>query len=154
MLESKSLTVSTSMENETIDYYQKFGWSLLSSQEIYNKNSVDLGDSVETTTVNYVKLVFQRDTSIPNYKRIKELEQTYDNLLNEEPRSTLIPFMVHLIIGCILLFTLVIPGVVYFIIIGKKRSDYKKEFNSRYAAYSEKFEIESKKIFDELESLV
>ena len=146
MLESKSLTVSTSMENETIDYYQKFGWSLLSSQEIYNKNSVDLGDSV--------KLVFQRDTSIPNYKRIKELEQAYDNLLNEEPRSTLIPFMVHLIIGCILLFTLVIPGVVYFIIIGKKRSDYKKEFNSRYAAYSEKFEIESKKIFDELESLV
>lgn len=61
-LESTSLSVLPNDEQEAIDTYQKFGWELKSSQEIFNKDSHNerRGDSVYnvTETTNYVKLVF------------------------------------------------------------------------------------------------
>ncbi len=58
---------------------QAFGWTLLSSQEIYNRRQEFTGttwvpwgatDNYETKTTHYLKLVFQRDTNIQNYKKI------------------------------------------------------------------------------------
>jgi len=85
-LENKSITVPPSAEQEAIDKYQLFGWVLMSSQEVFNKNTRNetrknmMGDDElwnVTETVNYVKLLFQRDMEIENYKKIKELEEKY-----------------------------------------------------------------------------
>lgn len=88
-LESKSLSVSPSMEHEAIETYQKFGWELKSSQEIFNKDShqEQHGDSIYsvTETTNYVKLVFQRDKDMPYYNEVCEIEDKYFNLLNHKP---------------------------------------------------------------------
>ena len=80
-LESKSIVASPDKEQEAIEKHQMFGWSLLSSQEVLSKDShlENRGDDLwsVTTTTNYVKLVFQRDTGIENLAAIKEVEKEY-----------------------------------------------------------------------------
>lgn len=133
MIESKSLTVPPSLENSTIDLWQNFGWELKSTQEIFNRNTVDLGDSTETTTTNYIKLAFQRDTSIPNYARIKELEAEYHAILDSEPSDLSKAFEIKtiLIIGVILLFLFAVPGVIFLIFMFKKKKSGKKNVYRR-----------------------
>lgn len=156
MIESKSLTVPPSLENSTIDLWQTFGWELKSTQEIFNRNTVDLGDSTETTTTNYIKLAFQRDTSIPNYARIKELEAEYHAILDSEPSDLSKAFEIKtiLIIGVILLFLFAVPGVIFLIFMFKKRNQTKKMYIEEYNAWSEKMNTEGKQILDEATSLL
>jgi hypothetical protein len=84
MKETKSFNVSPYEENDEIRIRSDFGWEFQSSQEIFNKDSglERRGDTIYsvTTTTNYVKLVFQRDTDIPNLSEIKKLEQEFDSL--------------------------------------------------------------------------
>ena len=79
--ETKSLTVSPSEEQNTIELYQSFGWELKSSQEIFNKDSHlesrSDGTYNVTTTTNYVKLVFSREKTIPHYDELVKLENDY-----------------------------------------------------------------------------
>ena len=105
-LESTSLSVSPSKEQEAIETYQKFGWELKSSQEIFNKDSHNevRGDSLYsvTETTNYVKLVFQRDKDMPYYNEICEIEKKFFEALNREPSYSYskAPFFIILIIFC------------------------------------------------------
>ncbi len=79
--ETKSLSVAPSAEASTIEIYQIFGWELMSSQEIYNKDShlEDRGGDTYsvTETTHYIKLVFSRDTNMDNYYELTDLERKY-----------------------------------------------------------------------------
>jgi len=127
MKETKSIQIHPSEENFQIDLWGKFGWEVKSSQEIFNRDSRDLGDKVETVTTNYVKLVFSRETTMPNYQKIKSLENEYDQkanrlqvLKNDEPT-------VNIIITVVLLFIYIIPGVIYLVVKSNKKKKYKEE---------------------------
>lgn len=121
-LESKSMTVAPSREQSTIDTYQKFGWSLVSSQEIFNKDSHLERDSRNnlnsvTETTNYVKLVFQRDTDMPNYAQIRDLNNSFDreyayyeSLSCSNPGKALIVLgIIFLIVGVICIIANAVP---------------------------------------------
>lgn len=79
--ESKSISVAPAQEQDVIAKHEMFGWQLLSSNEVYNQDShlEQRGDEIwnVTNTTNYVKLVFQRDTEIPNIEKIRSLEKEY-----------------------------------------------------------------------------
>ena len=79
--ETKSLSVIPSDEQRTIDEMQAFGWELMSSQEVSTKDShlEQHGNTLYSVTEseNYVKLVFSRDTSIPNYAELDALYRQY-----------------------------------------------------------------------------
>lgn len=89
--EIKTLEIKNSEEDSTIRFWAQFGWSLKSSQRIYNKDShlEKRGDEVYsvTETVDYTKLVFERDKAHPNYKQIVELETEYFAILNGLPKE-------------------------------------------------------------------
>ncbi|MFI3164586.1 MAG: hypothetical protein R3Y65_09150 [Bacillota bacterium] len=131
MKESKSITLyETHKENEVSIFWSKLGWELINSQEIFNKNSVDLGDSVRTTTTNYVKLTFKRDTEMKDYQKYKALEDKYlsaetalENAKLTESRNT--PKLNVVILGILTLFW-VIPGIIYFVMYKKKVAKYKE----------------------------
>ena len=82
--ETKSISVHPDDEQETIDLYQTFGWKLQSSQEIFNQDTYykSSGDRIDrvTNTTNYVKLVFARETTMPNYSKLSALENEYNNV--------------------------------------------------------------------------
>lgn len=82
MKETKSVSVDPRHEQTQIDLWADFGWTLLSSQEIFSREShlEGEGDNINsvTTTTNYVKLVFQRDTEMKNYKEIRQIEKEFD----------------------------------------------------------------------------
>ena len=145
MIESKSLTIQPSVENSVIDLWQNFGWVLKSTQEINSKESHIEGRFGQihtvTTSENYVKLAFQRDTNMPNYSRIKELENDYSNLLAEEPIYSKLNLLEHLI--CLL----PIIGHIYIY----KR---KKMFQAKYNLWSEKMNREGPRILTEARSLL
>lgn len=92
-MEIKTLDVANSEENETIEFWSQFGWVLKSSQRVYNQDShlENRGGSTYsvTNTVDFTKLVFERDKNGPNYERIAELERMYfyynDMLPNKKP---------------------------------------------------------------------
>lgn len=80
--EIKTLTVKPNEDAQTIQNLQCFGWKLLSSQEVYNKDSHlevwGKNTYSVTQTMHYVKLTFERDSSkIANYSQIRRIEEAY-----------------------------------------------------------------------------
>lgn len=90
-LETKSISVNPDAEQSTIELWDKFGWSLISSQEIFNRDShlERDGDRIVnvTETTNYVKLVFQRDKDMPYYNEVTDLERNFHALVKQEPKE-------------------------------------------------------------------
>ncbi len=80
-MEIKTLEVANSDEVSTINFWQQFGWTLKSSQRVFNKNShlEQRGNDTYsvTETVDFTKLVFERDKNGPNYAQIAALENRY-----------------------------------------------------------------------------
>jgi hypothetical protein len=93
--ESKSIQVHPNDEQSMIEFMQKFGWNLLSTQEIKTKDShlEQRGDSIYSVTESehYVKLAFSRDLDMPHLKEIKEIENEYLNLPNPPPVPKVFP---------------------------------------------------------------
>ncbi len=89
MIESTSAKVHPNEEIDMIRTYEQFGWVLKSNQEIRSENShiENSGGSLYSVTekTHYINLMFQRDTSIPNYKQLTELEEKYWSIINSEP---------------------------------------------------------------------
>jgi hypothetical protein len=83
-LEYKTVEVSNEEAPYWIKWMSKFGWSLKSSQRIYNRSSRPVGALTyenltyihsETSVVDFTELLFERKTSMPNYYEICELEK-------------------------------------------------------------------------------
>ena len=81
IMEIKTLEVQNYEEEATIRYWQQFGWNLKSSQRVYSKDSHletrSSGIYSVTETVDFVKLVLERDKSSANYDEIVKLEKEY-----------------------------------------------------------------------------
>lgn len=175
-LESKSLSVSPEMEHEAIETYQKFGWELKSSQEIFNKDSHQelRGDSVYsvTETTNYVKLVFQRDKDMPYYNEVCEIEDKYFDLLNHKPiyyfghGLLILGFLLAIVCGflsiiCILggeidivslLFCAPLTALGVFIIV--RRIKTRNRLNAEYSEHMKTWNNECSMLIAEVENYV
>ena len=102
--EIKTIKVNPAQETQMIRAHQCFGWTLLSNQEVYSKDShLDYGYSV-TETVHYVKLTFERDPmNLRNYQKLKELENAYFSVPGPGKRPGLLG---KIEIGLICIFTI------------------------------------------------
>lgn len=104
MIEYRTERVAPRDENEAIETLAVFGWHPLSSQEIYNESTEVVGVDVKiygdgfvdackkgwtgkdgeinveqrTNITNYVAIKFARDTEMPMYEELKELNEQYD----------------------------------------------------------------------------
>lgn len=86
-LETRIEEVENDAEEEMLTQYMSiFGWKLKSSQLIFNRTSTPVGAisyenltyiQSKTDTVDFRRLVFERDTRIPHYKKILELEEEF-----------------------------------------------------------------------------
>lgn len=150
--ETRSIQVAPSEEQSTIELYQLFGWELKSSQEIFNQSShlERDGDSINqvTTTTNYVKLVFQRDTEMKNYRELADLERQYEGVAFPMKKKTWGWFLLGAAAICasegvianvgggvgMLLGVAAVAGGIALIVFGfMKKSKYKKEYQAAYA---------------------
>lgn len=151
MIETRAEKVSPRQEQSVINLLANFGWTLQSSQEINNTDShlERRGDDIYnvTTKENYVKLVFQRDTNMPNYARLSSLEKNYFSLLAGEPDA---PNGLSIGVAFILLLLYVLPGVIYIAVKIKK----KKEYEAAYAAWKKKMNTQGKSILEEAATLL
>lgn len=115
--ENSSIQVSPSREQEAIEVYQKFGWELVSSQEIFNKDSHNeaRGDSLYsvTETTNYVKLLFRRDKDMPYYNEVCDLENQYYDKINNEPHYSFSKALLYIgiVIAVIGLFVVITGSI-------------------------------------------
>ena len=114
MIEYRTERVDPQNESTVIDILQTFGWVLASSQEIYNESTEVVGVDVKVygddffggfmqgwtgsdgkvnvrqrkNITNYVVLKFERDTDMPNYSELSELNSEFDSKLNVvEPKK-------------------------------------------------------------------
>ncbi len=89
LLETKIIQVNNSPEaiNSSSEERGCFGWSVQNVQVTHSQDSrtytkgLDYvtGDlTVETTTINYATITYQRDKTMSNYERVAELERVYD----------------------------------------------------------------------------
>ena len=74
MIETKSWEVPKIQENEFLETWPYFGWTIKSNSDFKS----DLGNKG-------VKITCTRDTAMPNYKRLKELGETYESVAFREP---------------------------------------------------------------------
>ena len=90
-MEIKTVEVANENEESTIRFFSQFAWNLKSSQRIYNKdthleNRKDGTYSV-TETVDFTKLVFERDKKHPHYAAIVAYETEYLEGLEKLPKN-------------------------------------------------------------------
>ena len=138
MKEHRTERVSPGTENDVIEILAQFGWELVNSQEIYNEHTEV--DGVEVTTygndffggimkgatgsdgkisvkqrqvvTHFVALQFERDTSIPHYKKLKELGDDYERCLScREPKKP-IKRTVVLAIGVVILLISIVLAII------------------------------------------
>lgn len=135
--------------NYTNEEWSRWGWSVLSVQVTHSQNTKTYTDglsdevnnryTVETTTINYATITYQRDKEMPNYGKIARLEQEeasvesrvdeflkdrYAQLKSMEPPEAL-EFhygILHILLTIFLLYCWIIPGVLY---IRSKVREYK-----------------------------
>ncbi len=74
MIETRSWDVPKIQENEFLETWPCFGWTIKSNSDFKS----DLGSKG-------VKVTYTRDTAMPNYKRLKELGETYEKVAFREP---------------------------------------------------------------------
>lgn len=74
MIETKSWDVPKIQENEFLETWPCFGWTVKSNSDFTS----DLGSKG-------VKITCTRDTAMQNYKRLKELGETYERVAFREP---------------------------------------------------------------------
>ena len=109
-IETKSIQVSPDHEQETIEIYEKFGWTCASSQTVESNRSYLERDERDSDVINqvterttYVKLVFKRDRDMENYQEIVKCEQAYQNHLATMPqKSILASIMLKVGVGIVL----------------------------------------------------
>lgn len=90
-MEFKTVEVKNELQQATIEFWTQFGWNLKSSQRIYNKSS-HLEQRASSTysvteTVDFTRLVFERDKNGPNYSQIARLENEWLSLSAKLPAS-------------------------------------------------------------------
>ena len=167
MIETITRKVAPREENETADIMRCFGWRLKSTQEVNSKEShlERQGDTLYsvTTSENYVKLFFERDTSMPNYSKLASLEREYCSILRKKPLFPKVKFwgfaalglFAALVLNVVLVLfgsrlplilliamTAVLPAITFH--------KYKKQMTN-YHAYCNK---EFKRIFSSAKSLL
>ena len=151
--ETKSISVHPADEQETIEQYQAFGWELQSSQEIFEKDShlERSGNNINqvTTTTNYVKLVFSRETTMPNYHQLTKLENQYHSVHFPYRKTAKVWFILSAIVaffGFITLGTwfigvpLLIGAITLFVFAIIKKKKFDDEYWNEYRLADEKCE--------------
>lgn len=89
--ETTTRTVSPSRESAVTKKFEHFGWELMSSQTIDQKDSHlesrdgDLYSVTEST--NYVKLTFRRNKNMQHYNELVELENELKKLVNDRDEN-------------------------------------------------------------------
>ena len=98
MKEYRTERVLPKSEGNAIIYYENFGWKLEDSRETYNESQKIVDTHVNTdpygrikTTIDtatdithYVALRFSRDMDMPNYSKLKALQDEYESM--KEPK--------------------------------------------------------------------
>ena len=99
-MEYRTMDVDNEQEVYVIEILQFFGWKLKSSQRVYNQSSKPQGAITyenltfihsETNTVDFTKLVFERDKNIPHYDELVVLEEEFFALAAEHAKPK--PYM-------------------------------------------------------------
>jgi len=174
--DTKTINVHPDNEVPAINFFRNFGWELFSNQEVktsssHLKESMWTDDIVQVTrTEHYIKLTFQRDTSIPNYSRLTRLEDEYNAVKSpEKPRklgwgitialTVFLVFMLVFAIGSrgdapVLAIPMAVIGLAAVIGVRVKRiQSYRKRLDEYNDA--ERVEVEKKqKILSECQELI
>ncbi len=140
--ESKTMQVHPMEEQAAIETMQRFGWSLLSSQEVHVKdshleNKLGLfGESLVsvTETTHYVKLVFSRDLDMPNIDKLRELERQYHGLQPEAPPPGMPGWVWAIaVVSSFFLFglPLILAAVVHFTMIAPRKTEWEQQSAQR-----------------------
>lgn len=140
MIEYRTENVDPRYEETATNMITSFGWQLINSEEIYNESTEIVGVEARTygdglvggfmkgftgrdgtinvkkrkTVTNYIVLQFARDTEMPNYRRIVELEREYMNELDIPSPSKPVKRTIVCAVGAIALLIFVISTIVNF----------------------------------------
>ena len=96
VMETKIMQVENSEDvlNETNEVMACFGWNVMNVQVTHSQNTKTYSSAwdqmggnesqtVETTTINYATITYQRNKGILNYAQIVALEKEFDETVND-----------------------------------------------------------------------
>jgi len=143
--ESKSIRIHPAQEESMVALMQRFGWNLLSSQEVKTKDShlesIDGKLYSVTESEHYVKLTFSRSLSLPGLQQIRALENEYFSLIDPTDGSVGGPIFIAIIAlvigfavgsGTAVLISLGIGGIAIAIGVSNYNGNQKKANMRKY----------------------
>lgn len=172
MKEYKTLQVYPQDETFAIEIYEKFGWQLENTREVYSESQgvtgattsfdVDAGRAKtnvqsQKNVTHYISMRFSRDTSIKNYLQLKELEKEFDSIkyldIYDLPKFP----AVITIIGLVGFASIVLPFIAAVCIAIylirkcriKKLNSYAKTVNSKARARAKEILNKAEKLYCE-----
>ncbi len=137
--ESRSIQIHPAYESEYIEVFETFGWELLSTQTIDKKDSHLENFMGQITSVTesekYVKLAFRRNKNMPNYKRLVELQERYENAIFVSEPEDVSSWLVGggIVLSLVGFFIIGIPMIIVYAV-------KKKKYNTEYSIYAQEME--------------
>jgi hypothetical protein len=158
MKETKFIEVEPNAVNSTIETWTSFGWELMGTPQEINYQTTHRTQETDkhyaseyTTTTNYVKITFQRDNAMPNYKELAALEQQYSSLkLPSSPEKPIRFGMLWVLLSGIGILCYLFPGIFIIIFRCVRYSKKKEIYDTEYAEW----EKECDKIRDEKNGII
>lgn len=94
MIETKVIQVANDPDvlNRVNEFWGKFGWAVTNVQITHSQDTRTYTsgwdyytgeNTVETTTINYATITYQRDKEMRNYAQLAALQQEYENVISE-----------------------------------------------------------------------
>jgi hypothetical protein len=79
-METMVRQIKPSLENALIQSMARFGWQVMSTQEVANSYEKWEDGDLYNVQEKYVKITFQRDKDMPDYKEICALEREFEDV--------------------------------------------------------------------------
>ena len=145
MKETRFIEVGPDEVNRVIEVWATFGWELLGAPQEINYSTThrtqetdEYYSSEYTTTTNYVKITFQRDSEIKNYSELASFHIEYDAVPRPGVRPSrfgtfkLFGIPIWMIVSIIGLLIYVVPGVLIIIWRCVSYSNMKKQWDDDF----------------------
>lgn len=148
MRETKTVQVypDDDIVNATIEEYGSFGWEAIGNQRCqeYAGQTYEFGVGSTNHYSTFNKITFSREKDSPWYAEVSQIERQYNTLKDtvksykaQKPsqRTLRLSGLAAFMVGLLLYVLYIIPGIIFSVVRGCKKSKYKKEYQANLAAY-------------------
>ncbi|MDE7082462.1 MAG: hypothetical protein K2O89_02000 [Clostridia bacterium] len=167
MKETKTVQVypSDSVVNATIREYGSFGWEVINNQRCqeFDGQTRGIDGSVVNNYSTFNKITFTREKNSAWYEEVSQMEKEYYALKDTSKtyaaqqsvlRKPSPQGAMGVLLGVLLYFMYIFPGIIYTVVRCSAKSKYKKQYEKELADFETVYHAKIRELNDRQEEII